>query len=107
MCSRPPSSPTIVGSAVDTIVWSSDASSITSISAPRTTLSRGASRSAVSTVVAGSDTPLLHDAVDVVARRPRPGDVLAHRHEHLADEAQRDELEPADDQQDRKSVVEG
>src|SRR5947208_8714775 len=33
MCSRPPRSPTIVGSAVDTIVWSSDASSITSISA--------------------------------------------------------------------------
>ncbi len=36
MCSSPPSSPTIVGSAVDTIVWSSDASSITSIS-PLTT----------------------------------------------------------------------
>src|SRR3546814_2752961 len=34
-CARPPNSPTIVGSAVDTIVWSSDASSITSMSAPK------------------------------------------------------------------------
>src|SRR3954447_22662856 len=31
MCSSPPRSPTIVGRAVETIVWSSDASSITSI----------------------------------------------------------------------------
>src|SRR6478609_486069 len=37
MCSRPPSSSTIVGSAVETIVWSSDASSITTTSAPMTT----------------------------------------------------------------------
>src|SRR4051812_2443245 len=36
MYSRPPSSPTIVGSAVETIVWSSEASSMTSIS-PLTT----------------------------------------------------------------------
>ncbi len=35
-CEIPPRSPTIVGSAVDTIVESSDASSITSISAPNT-----------------------------------------------------------------------
>ena len=41
MCSSPPRSPTIVGSAVDTIVWSSDASSITSISALITTPTRG------------------------------------------------------------------
>src|SRR5438067_513610 len=34
-CWRPPRSPTIVGSAVDTIVWSSDASRITIISAPK------------------------------------------------------------------------
>src|SRR3546814_15417365 len=34
-CARPPNSPTIVGGAVDTIVWSSDASSITSMSAPK------------------------------------------------------------------------
>src|SRR5215212_1919156 len=40
MCSRPPRSPTIVGSAVETIVWSSDASSITSIRAPMTSPSR-------------------------------------------------------------------
>src|SRR4051794_32341421 len=32
----PPRSRTIVGSAVETIVWSSDASSITTMSAPRT-----------------------------------------------------------------------
>ena len=32
----PPRSPTIVGSAVETIVWSSAAISITSISAPKT-----------------------------------------------------------------------
>ena len=38
----PPSSPTIVGSAVDTIVWSSEASSITSISAPKIRRTRGA-----------------------------------------------------------------
>src|SRR4051794_40416944 len=40
-CSRPPSSSTIVGSAVETIVWSSDASSITSISPDITTHTRG------------------------------------------------------------------
>src|SRR6185503_9835701 len=55
-CSSPPSSLTIVGSAVDTIVWSSDASSITSIS-PLTTRStdrRSAGRSAI-----GSTTVLM------------------------------------------------
>jgi len=36
MCSSPPRSPTMVGSAVETIVWSSEASSITS-SSPLTT----------------------------------------------------------------------
>src|SRR3954451_19739568 len=36
MCSRPPKSPTIVGSAVATMVWSSAASSRTSISPPKT-----------------------------------------------------------------------
>src|SRR3954464_9843453 len=39
-CSRPPRSPTIVGSAVETIVWSSAASSMTSISALMTTRTR-------------------------------------------------------------------
>src|SRR5207302_1294063 len=39
-CWSPPRSPTIVGSAVDTIVWSSDASRMTSISAPKTTRTR-------------------------------------------------------------------
>src|SRR4051812_28532297 len=37
MCWRPPKSPTIVGSAVATIVWSSAASSSTSISPPKIT----------------------------------------------------------------------
>src|SRR3954463_5327317 len=41
MCSRPPNSPTIVGSGVATIVWSSDASSSTSISPPKTSPMRG------------------------------------------------------------------
>ena len=57
-CSSPPSSPTIVGSAVETIVWSSDASSITSIS-PLTTRRidrRSAGRSAI-----GSTTVLISD----------------------------------------------
>src|SRR4051794_40835523 len=40
MCSRPPSSPTMVGSAVETIVWSSEARSITSSRAPMTSPSR-------------------------------------------------------------------
>jgi hypothetical protein len=34
-CSRPPRSPTIVGSAVDTIVWSSDATNSTRNNAPK------------------------------------------------------------------------
>ena len=41
-CSIPPRSPTIVGSAVETIVWSSDASSRTSISAAKIRPTRGA-----------------------------------------------------------------
>src|SRR5256885_13290356 len=44
-CCSPPRSPTIVGSAVDTIVWSSDASRITIISAPKITRTRSAGRS--------------------------------------------------------------
>src|SRR3954449_8759119 len=43
-CSRPPRSPTIVGSAVDTIVWSSDASSMTSMSPPMTSRIDGSAR---------------------------------------------------------------
>src|SRR3954471_3005443 len=42
--SMPPRSPTIVGSAVETIVWSSDASSITSSSAPKIRRTRCAGR---------------------------------------------------------------
>ncbi len=38
----PPRSPTIVGSAVETIVWSSDASSKTSINARKIRRTRGA-----------------------------------------------------------------
>jgi hypothetical protein len=38
MCSSPPRSPTIVGSAVETMVWSSDASSMTIIN-PLATIS--------------------------------------------------------------------
>src|SRR4051812_29005224 len=41
MWSRPPRSPTIVGSAVETIVWSSEASSITTSRAPITNPTRG------------------------------------------------------------------
>ena len=41
-CWSPPRSPTIVGSAVATIVWSSDASRMTSISAPKIRRTRGA-----------------------------------------------------------------
>jgi hypothetical protein len=41
-CCRPPRSPTIVGSAVATIVWSSEASRTTRISAPKITRTRGA-----------------------------------------------------------------
>jgi hypothetical protein len=41
-CSIPPRSPTIVGSAVETIVWSSEASSRTSISAAKIRRTRGA-----------------------------------------------------------------
>src|SRR5581483_3288430 len=40
-CEVPPRSPTIVGSAVETIVWSSAASSRTSSSAPKITRMRG------------------------------------------------------------------
>src|SRR3954447_16768750 len=46
-CSRPPRSPTIVGSAVETIVWPSEASSITSISPPITNATRGRGGAAV------------------------------------------------------------
>src|SRR3954452_20628208 len=55
MCSRPPRSPTIVGSAVETIVWSSDASSITSIRPLMTTATRG--RSAVTRARGLGDPP--------------------------------------------------
>jgi hypothetical protein len=41
-CSMPPSSPTMVGSAVATIVWSSDARKRTSRSAPKIRRTRGA-----------------------------------------------------------------
>ena len=40
-CEMPPRSPTIVGSAVETIVWSSAASSSTSISARKIARTRG------------------------------------------------------------------
>ena len=53
-CSSPPSSPTIVGSAVETIVWSSDASSITSIRPLTTTRMR---RRSVARAVTGKFYP--------------------------------------------------
>ncbi len=46
-CDSPPRSPTIVGSAVDTIVWSSEASSSTSISAAKISRTRCCGREAV------------------------------------------------------------
>src|SRR5947209_7511590 len=44
MCESPPRSPTIVGSAVETIVWSSAAISMTSISPAKTTITLRPSR---------------------------------------------------------------
>src|SRR3954454_644864 len=71
-CSRPPSSPTIVGSAVDTIVWSSDASSMTSIR-PLTTSRierRSAGRSPSTAAVAAVLIPaLLPGALGFVVER--------------------------------------
>src|SRR3954451_9123704 len=56
MCWRPPSSPTIVGNAVATIVWSSAASSRTSISPEKMTPTRALSELAgASAVVAAAD----------------------------------------------------
>ena len=55
-CWIPPRSPTIVGSAVETIVWSSDASSRTSISAAKIRRTRGGAPSG-STV--GADWSLM------------------------------------------------
>ena len=57
----PPSSPTIVGSAVATIVWSSDASSSTNISAPKITrtgcLRATEAGTAASALISGPDLP--------------------------------------------------
>ena len=50
-CEMPPRSPTIVGSAVDTIVWSSDASSITSINAAKIGAIRTAGTDAVAVLL--------------------------------------------------------
>ena len=50
--SRPPSSPTIVGRAVDTIVWSSEASSIASSSPENVSSTRRRSGRVGSAVVA-------------------------------------------------------
>src|SRR5512144_2244751 len=57
MCARPPRSPTIVGSAVETIVWSSDASSITSISPAITTATCGCSALLTATDAIGAIVP--------------------------------------------------
>src|SRR3954464_8273679 len=90
--SMPPSSPTIVGSAVETIVWSSDASSITSIRPLTTTRMR---RRSVARAVIAQVLPLLRLACRAVqpALEPRPqrlhvagGDVAAVAiDEHVAD----------------------
>ena len=61
-CSRPPSSPTIVGSAVDTIVWSSAASSITSISDAMTTRTRLRSAGTAGTSAAAAAAAALTSA---------------------------------------------
>src|SRR3954454_13802406 len=87
MCSRPPRSPTIVGRAVETIVWSSDASSITSSSAPMTTPSRRALGSALVTAMAISGSALvLHRAgeagdgvLDARGHRDEGGEVRGRR----------------------------
>src|SRR4051794_8142292 len=104
-CCRPPSSPTIVGSAVETIVWSSDASSMTSMS-PLTTRRierRSAGRSGSSSAVAAAtELMILHTypwrfagtargratalAGPAVARRPQRGDGVVEplgAHEHV------------------------
>jgi hypothetical protein len=63
----PPRSPAIVGSAVDTIVWSRDAISSTSISAPMTSRSRGA---AVAAVCAGGRLSSCAEVAVAVSFRP-------------------------------------
>src|SRR5690348_10483637 len=78
----PPRPPTIVGSAVDTIVWSCDASSRTSISAPKIRRTRGRSSVTVGryrTVPEGAEAgdraqrgPAAADAARAARRDPPP-----------------------------------
>src|SRR3954454_19372131 len=96
MCWRPPKSPTIVGSAVATIVWSSAASSRTSMSPPKIT--RTCCRStvtsrpgAVALRVLGRDVgrvlvPVPHARVSVVVVR------RVARVERVADPLERERL---------------
>ena len=58
-CEIPPRSPTIVGSAVETIVWSREASSRTSISAPKIRRRRGAPALASSPLAPSADSPVV------------------------------------------------
>src|SRR4051794_28423282 len=98
MCSRPPNSPTIVGSAVATIVWSSDASSSTSIRPPKTTPMRGlccggAAAAAAVTLRARYPGATLGSGLHLAADRPLglgqidelDPDLVGRRPAHLGD----------------------
>src|SRR5262249_9800889 len=101
----PPRSPTMVGSAVDTIVWSSDASSITSSSAPKIRRTRcsgwaaGGAGGASATVIS-----VLGAAAELGASALEPAELLrqltAERRERLA--ALADQLELPLDEGDRR-----
>src|SRR4029078_10737492 len=87
----PPRSPTIVGSAVETIVWSSDASSRTSRSAPKIRRTRRRSSVTVGryrTVTQRAETrdraerrPAAADPARVTRRGPPPPDEGGRRDE--------------------------
>jgi hypothetical protein len=75
MCDPPLRSPTIVGSAVDTIVWSSAASSMPSMSAPmmsrmRRRPSPGGAPSPATSAMDGWDPPAGPGAAEVISECP-------------------------------------
>jgi uncharacterized PurR-regulated membrane protein YhhQ (DUF165 family) len=69
----PPSSPTMVGSAVDTIVWSSAASSMVSMSAPTTARMRRPSTGSAAGLPATALINVFVPTRRSVARRGRDG----------------------------------
>ena len=91
-CSRPPRSPTIVGSAVDTIVWSSDAMNSTRSSAPKI---RRRWRAAVSVMVPPIGVAL-QQCLDVQRRGPadHSEQAAAHPEPALIDRRRRLDREP-------------